>query len=77
MIEFKPLTFDDMPLMHHWFNLPHVQKYYSLRDWTQDEVTQKLYPYITNQKPVSGFVIFIYHYVMMKKEMYFIKKLRS
>ena len=53
---FRPLAFSDIPLMHQWFNAPHVQKFYSLRQWSEDEVLEKLKPYITGEKPVSGFI---------------------
>ncbi len=58
-IIFKALDFSDIPLMHYWFNMPHVQKFYSLRSWTEDEVLAKLTPYISGDKPVSGFVILL------------------
>ena len=54
---FKPLSFSDVPLMCQWFNLPHVQKFYSLRPWTEDEVLEKFQPYITGDKPVLGFIV--------------------
>lgn len=54
---FKPLSFSDISLMYEWFNLPHVQKFYSLRQWTKDQVLEKLKPYITGNKPVSGFIV--------------------
>jgi RimJ/RimL family protein N-acetyltransferase len=53
---FRPLRFSDVPLMHEWFNLPHVQKFYSLRQWTEQQVLEKLEPYITGVKPVLGFI---------------------
>lgn len=56
-INFRPLDFSDIPLIHQWFNLPHVQQYYSLRDWTEHEVLNKLCPYILGTKSVSGFII--------------------
>jgi len=56
-IKFKQLSSDDVQIMHQWFNLPHVQEYYSLRSWTKDEVLHKLEPYITGEKPISGFLI--------------------
>ena len=43
--------------MFRWFNTPHVQKFYSLRPWTEDEVLVKLTPYISGDKPVSGFIV--------------------
>lgn len=54
---FKSLSVADVPLMYQWFNLPHVQKFYSLRQWTEDQVLEKLKPYITGDKPVSGFIV--------------------
>lgn len=54
---FRPLAFSDVPLMHTWFNLPHVQKFYSLRQWTEKEVLEKLKPYIVGEKPVLGFIV--------------------
>ncbi|MCL9683607.1 GNAT family N-acetyltransferase [Legionella maioricensis] len=56
-ITFRPLDFSDIPLMHQWFNEPHVQQFYSFRTWAEDEVLNKLTPYITHTKPVSGFII--------------------
>lgn len=58
-ITFKPLAFSDISLLHQWFNKPHVQAFYSLRSWTEDEVLAKLTPYITGEKPVSGFIILL------------------
>jgi len=54
---FKPLASSDISLMYEWFNLPHVQKFYSLRQWTKEEVLEKLKPYITGDKPVLGFIV--------------------
>lgn len=57
--KFRDLTFDDIPLMHQWFNTQHIQAFYSLRPWTEDEVLAKLTPYISGEKPVSGFIILL------------------
>lgn len=54
---FRQLALSDIPLMYHWFNLLHVQQFYSLRQWTEDEVLKKLEPYIVGAKPVTGFII--------------------
>lgn len=59
IIDFRAITFDDIPLMLQWFNTPHVQEFYSLRSWTEDEVLAKLTPYISGNKPVSGFMILL------------------
>lgn len=54
---FRPLSKADIPQMHIWFNKPHVQQYYSLREWSLDEVESKLLPYIENATNVFGFII--------------------
>lgn len=58
-ITFKPLAFSDIPIMHQWFNKPHVQAFYSLRQWIEQEVLEKLKPYILSDNPVNGFIILI------------------
>lgn len=58
-IIFRPLSQTDVPQMHTWFNLPHVQKFYSLRQWTEAEVMKKLEPYIEGRQPVNGFIALI------------------
>ena len=57
-ISFRSLAFSDLPLMHQWFNKPHIQEFYSLRAWTEKEVIQKLTPYINGEKPVSGYLVY-------------------
>lgn len=56
-ITFRPLMSFDIPLMHMWFNLPHVIKFYSLRNWTQQEVLTKLKPCITGERLISCFIV--------------------
>lgn len=57
IFEFQGLTLDDIPLIHQWFNLPHVQEFYSLRVWSEAEVMKKLQPYILKEKPVYPFLV--------------------
>ena len=57
-IQIKPLTSNDFTTMHNWFNQPHVQAFYSLRAWTQDEVVKKLMPYLESTSSVKGFIMF-------------------
>lgn len=56
---FRKLQLSDVSLVHCWFNLPHVQKFYSLRSWVEEEVLKKLEPYILGIKPVYPFIILI------------------
>lgn len=57
-IDFKPLNSSHFKLIHYWFNKPHVQAFYSLRSWSLKEVTEKLTPYLKNEKCVQSFVIY-------------------
>jgi len=56
-LTFKQLALSDIPLMYKWFNQPHVQEFYSLRQWTEEEVLEKLKPYIVGERPVIGFIV--------------------
>lgn len=58
-IAFRPLELTDISLMHQWFNTPSVQTFYSLRTWTEEEVLEKLKPYILREKLVSGLIILL------------------
>ena len=58
-VTFKLLEYSDIPIMHRWFNMPHVQTFYSLKTWAEHEIFDKLKPYITGKKPVTGLIIFM------------------
>ena len=55
---FRPLSKGDIPLIHRWFNMPHVQTFYSLRQWTEEEVLEKLKPILEKEQPIFGFIIY-------------------
>lgn len=57
MIFFEPLKLQHLPLIHRWFNTPHVQQFYSLRSWTEEEVYTKLLPLIEHQVSLKGYII--------------------
>jgi RimJ/RimL family protein N-acetyltransferase len=54
--EFRPLAWDDLPLLHRWLNTPHV-----LRWWREplslDEVRAKYGVKISGEEPTQGYVI--------------------
>lgn len=56
MIRFEPLNENHFPLLTAWFNKPHVQAFYSMHDWTLEEVRSKYLPYVRKEKPVNCFV---------------------
>lgn len=54
---FRSIAKVDIPLIHQWFNSPHVQEFYSLRQWTEAEVLEKLKPILSGEKTVFAFII--------------------
>jgi len=58
-IHFKPLDESHFSLIHQWFNKPHIQAFYSLREWALDEVHQKLVPYLRGEKQIKSFIIYL------------------
>lgn len=57
-VHFQPLNKTHFPLLYNWFNLSHVQAFYSLRPWTLEEITNKYKPYVSGEKSVHGFIIY-------------------
>lgn len=57
-LEFVSLDGFHFPLIHQWFNKPHVQAFYSLREWTFEEVHKKLMPYVQGEKQMKCFMIY-------------------
>jgi aminoglycoside 6'-N-acetyltransferase len=57
-LEFVSLDESHFPLIHQWFNKPHVQAFYSLRAWTFEEVHKKLMPYVHGEKQMKSFIIY-------------------
>ena len=58
-IRFEPLNESHFSLIHHWFNKPHVQAFYSLRLWTQEEIRKKLAPHLKGEKHIQSFIIYL------------------
>lgn len=59
MINFRPVSVDDISQIHSWFNEKHIQSFYSLREWTEKEVLEKLTPVIEGKKPLFGFIAMV------------------
>ena len=58
-INFVPLSPNYFKVMHKWFNTKHVQKFYSLRDWTLEEVIHEFTPRIHQVDGTQGYIIHI------------------
>lgn len=58
-INFESLKELHFELILRWFNKPHVQAFYSLRNWTYEEVYKKLEPYVRGETQINCFVIYL------------------
>lgn len=54
---FRPISYADISLLHQWFNTPHVQAFYSLREWSEEEVREKLRPILEKRKNLFAFIV--------------------
>ena len=69
-IQFRPVVQSDYPLLHRWFNTPHVQEFYSLGEWSTRAICNKFSRHVDGASDVDGFIIeydnvsigFIQHY---------------
>ena len=58
-IYFEPLKELHFELILRWFNKPHVQAFYSLRNWTYEEVYKKLKPYVQREAQMNSFIAYL------------------
>jgi RimJ/RimL family protein N-acetyltransferase len=56
-ISFRPLTEDDLPLVHRWFHTGDVLRWYSMRPHTLEEVRARYLPNIRGEVPTRAFVV--------------------
>src|SRR5205823_5772701 len=57
MIDFKKLTEDDLNLLHKWFHIPHVFKWYAKEPYTLAMIQKKYLPRI-NDFTIQSYIIF-------------------
>jgi RimJ/RimL family protein N-acetyltransferase len=58
-IHFKSLTKNDLPLLHDWFQKPHVRKWYAREEnYTIDMIKEKYLPRILNPESIPNFIIY-------------------
>ena len=55
---YRPLSFKNLPLLHSWYNLPHVVKWYSKKLLSYTELEKKYTPYILGSKGIRGFICY-------------------
>jgi aminoglycoside 6'-N-acetyltransferase len=55
---YKPLSFKDLNLLHHWYNTAHVLKWYSRESLDYAQLENKYRPYISGEKAIKGFICY-------------------
>lgn len=59
LIHFKPLTENDLPLLHAWFHKPHVKQWYARGEsYTIDMIKEKYLPRILNPETILNFIVY-------------------
>lgn len=58
-IHFEQLNSNHFKILHHWYNKLHVQTFYSLREWTFEEICKKMISNINSEK--KSFIIQLNH----------------
>ncbi len=56
-IAFRPLTYDDLPMMVRWLNTPHVRQWWQDDPRTLEEAIEEYTPQIEGKEPTSAYVI--------------------
>ena len=58
-INFKPLTENDLILLHDWFHRPHIKQWYARNEnYTQEMVDEKYLPRIRQPDLIPNFIIY-------------------
>lgn len=58
-IHFKPLTENDLPLLHAWLQKPHVKLLYARgKNYTLDMIREKYLPRILNSESIPNFIVY-------------------
>jgi aminoglycoside 6'-N-acetyltransferase len=58
-ITFKSLTEDDFPILHDWFQKPHIKQWYARgEDYSIDMIKEKYLPRILNPHSIPNFIIY-------------------
>jgi aminoglycoside 6'-N-acetyltransferase len=56
-IQFRPLEFADLPLMHEWLNRGEVLRWYGIKSTSLEEVTAHYSPLIRDEDPTRAFAM--------------------
>jgi RimJ/RimL family protein N-acetyltransferase len=58
-IHFKSLTENDLPLLHTWFQKPHVKEWYARgENYTLNMIREKYLPRLINSESIPNFIVY-------------------
>ncbi len=58
-INFKLLTENDLPVLHDWFQKPHIKQWYARdENYTLDMIKEKYLPRIFNPESIPNFIVY-------------------
>jgi len=57
-LKYKPLSFEDLPLLYTWYHQPHVLRWYSKETMTFQQLERKYRPYILGTNGIRGFICY-------------------
>ena len=57
LISFRPLTEEDLPLMHRWLNTPHVLEWWDKPGPSIEEVWEKYHPRVMGEEHTDCYII--------------------
>ena len=58
-INFKLLTENDLPVLHNWFQKPHIKQWYARdENYTLDMIKEKYLPRIFNPESIPNFIVY-------------------
>ena len=76
-LAFRPLTMNDLSLLHHWFQEPVIRQLYARNQvWSLDDMKQKYQPRIIGEENIPSFIIeinnqpsgFIQYYCLQERQ---------
>jgi RimJ/RimL family protein N-acetyltransferase len=72
---FKPLTEDDLLLLHRWFQVPHIFQWYTRGNkYTLDMVREKYLPRIKQPENISNYIIYDNDHAIGYVQIYHVNK---
>lgn len=56
---FREMADEDLPLLHEWLNLPHVQRHYSISHWRYEEVINQFSQEVREKNNLFSYLVYV------------------